>query len=582
MVKTGRFLLLGMVTLLFAALALPLSAQDLGPGEGAPVVWPNFGGDPTNLNPLLISDRPSQDIADVIFPDFIDINPQTGNIDPNTPNSIADSWTISEDSRTYTFHIRDDYFWSDGTPVSSQDVKYAYDAIVSGEIETPLNGFLTGIESLEAPDDRTVVVTFTEPDCTALSTLKTIPPVPSHVFEALFGTDYAQMNNADYDLNPTVTGGIFNFANFRAGEQVTLVANPDYPATDAPGGVIPEGFIQRQLANQTVVVDEFLAGNLTLIDSVPDDRRAELEQMAANGDLQLFKSLSSGWQYLAFNLADPANPQDGLDADGNPIDQGHHPIFGDVRVRQALAYAVDYNALNQGAFAGNGIPVASPLLTTSWAYNASLNPYLYDPDKAMALLDDAGWIDDDNDPSTPRVAQGALYAEDGTPLHFAITSYSGNTAVDSTLVLMQDQLSRVGFDVTLDILEFQTMLDKLNGQSFDTIMLFLGGFDASNPDELKALYTAEGDVVNSGFNSWSYDNPELAQLFDEARTVPNCDTEQRKALYDKIQQILYDDLPIYYVNTTQVPVVAQADVKNFDPLPLSLKWNIYGWSQVPR
>src|SRR5690606_24080192 len=137
-------------------------------------------------------------------------------------------------------------------------------------------------------------------------------------------TDYAAMNTADYNLNPEVTGGIFAFANFRPGEQVTLIANQDYP--DAPGGVIPEGFIQRQMANQTVVVDEFLAGNLTLVDSVPDDRDAELKALAASGDIQLYESLSSGWQYLGFNLADPTNPQNGLDADGSPVDQGHHPI----------------------------------------------------------------------------------------------------------------------------------------------------------------------------------------------------------------------------------------------------------------
>lgn len=319
-----------------------------------------------------------------------------------------------------------------------------------------------------------------------------------------------------------------------------------------------------------------------MVDSVPDDREAELKGMAEDGSVQLFEALSSGWQYLAFNLADPTNPQDGLDADGNPIDQGHHPIFGDVRVRQALAYAVDYNALNQGAFAGNGIPVASPLLTTSWAYNENLSPYPFDPEMAAQLLDEAGWIDDDNDPATPRVAQGALYAEDGTPLSFDITSYAGNTSVTATLELMQDQLSRVGFAVNLDILEFQTMLEKLDGQTFDTIMLFLSGFDASNPDELRALFMADGDVVGSGFNNWSYNNPEVDALFNQARSVAGCDPAERKAMYEQIQQILLDDLPVYYVNTSMVPVVAQPDIANFDPLALDLEWNIYAWSQVPR
>ena len=579
MVKARRFLLLS-VAIFVVAFAIPLSAQDLGPGEGAPIVFPNFGGDPTNLNPLLISDGPSQDLSVLMFPDFLRINPQTGSIDPNTPRAIASDWTISEDGLTYTFTIRDDYTWSDGTPVSAQDVKYAYDAIMSGELDSPLPSFLTGIESLEAPDDRTVVVTFTEANCAALSTLKVIPPIPSHLFNELFGTDYAQMNSSDYNLNPSVTGGIFSFSNFRPGEQVTLIANQGYP--DAPGGVIPEGFIQRQLASQTVVVDEFLAGNLTIVDSVPEDREAEMKALGESGDVQYYEALSSGWQFLGFNLADPTNPQDGLDADGNPIDQGHHPIFGDVRVRQAFAHSIDHEALNQGAFSGNGIPVASPLLTTSWAYNEELSPYTYDPELAAQLLDEAGWIDDDNDPTTPRVAQGAMYAEDGTPLTFNLTSYSGNTSVESSLVLMQDQLSRVGFGANLDILEFQTMLEKLDGQTYDTIVLFFGGFDASNPDELATLFTPDGDVVGSGFNSASYNNPRVTELFQQARTVPGCDVEERKALYGEMQQVVLEDLPYFYINTSMVPVVVQPDVANFDPTPVSLGWNIYSWSQVPR
>ncbi len=581
MYKTGRLLFLGAAALLMGALALPLSAQDtIAPGAGAPIVWPNFGGDPTTFNPILVGDDTSQKISLLLFPNFVALNPQTGTIDQHAPNQIVDSWTISPDGKTYTFTLRSDYNWSDGTPVTSADVKYAYDAIVSGKTNSPLNGFYDTIDSLEAPDDQTVVVTFKDVNCSALSTLKSLPPVPAHVFEQLYGTDYAKMNNSDFGLNPTVTSGIFDFGNFRSGEQVTLTANQNYP--DAPGGVIPEGYIQRQLANQTVEVDEFLAGNLTLIESVPEDRRAELDNMVAQNQIQGFKGLSSGWQYLAFNLADPTNPQDGVDEQGNPIDQGHHPIFGDVRVRQAAAYAINYDALNQGAFSNSGIPVSSPVLTTSWAYNDALKPYPFDQDKAKQLLDAAGWIDDDNDPATPRVAKGALYAPDGTTLSFAITSYSGNTSVDSSLVLMQDQLKQVGFDVKLDILEFQTMLDKLNGQTFDAIMLFFGGFDPTNPDEQAALFTTAGDVVNSGFNSSSYDNPKIQELYDEARTVPGCDQAKRKAIYDQIQQILYDDLPIYYVNTSIVPEVAQADLKNWDPLPLSTTWNIYTWSQAPR
>ncbi len=574
-------LLLALLALL--VLAVPAAAQDIGPGEGGPIIWPNFGGDPTNLNPLLSSEGSSQDITNLIFPNFLKINAETGNIDPGAPDQIVDTWEISEDGLTYTFHLRDDYVWSDGTPVTSADVKYAYDAIASGEIDTTLGGYLSNVASLEAPDPQTVVVTFNTVDCTALSSIRVIPPVPAHLFTELFAS-FSDMNEAEFNLNPSVTSGEFNFLNFRSGEQVTLEANQDFP--DAPlGYVVPQGFIQRQLANQTVIVDEFLAGNLTIIDSVPEDRQAELEALAANGDVQLYSGPSSGWQFFGFNVADPTNPQPGLDEEGNVIDQGHHPIFGDVRVRQAFALSINHDDLNTGAFAGTGIPVASPVLPYSWAYNDALEPWPYDPEAAMALLDEAGFVDDDNDPSTPRVAtEDALYAEPGTPLRFTLTTFSGNTSVDSSSILMQDQLRRTGFQMELDIIEFGSMIAKFYAQTFDAIMLFFGGFDSTNPDEQKDLWTALGDIPGSGFNVGSYNNPEVTALYDEARSLPGCDTAERKAIYDRIQEILHDELPMYWVNTSVVPVVIQPDVENIDYIegPGGLTRNITAWAYLPR
>src|SRR5690606_24653857 len=115
-------------------------------------------------------------------------------------------------------------------PVTSADIVYIWEAIQDEELET--NGNLVAtkdvISSVEAPDAQTVVFNFNEPNCSAFTAVSKYIPVPAHVFEELFGTDYALMNDSDYNLNPTVTAGIFNFQNFRPGEQVTLVANPDY------------------------------------------------------------------------------------------------------------------------------------------------------------------------------------------------------------------------------------------------------------------------------------------------------------------------------------------------------------------
>jgi peptide/nickel transport system substrate-binding protein len=565
------------VLMLLLALVIPASAQEaLGPGEGGPIIYPNFGGDPTTLNPLLSNDGGSRAVIARMFPAFIGIDPFTGAFVPGAAGAIASDWTISEDGRTYTFTIRDDWSWSDGTPFTSADIKYAYDAIVSGQIDTPLASAVVTVESVEAPDPQTVVITFVAPTCTAINVASSIPPIPSHVFTELFGTDYAQINDSEWNLAPTVTANAFDFSNFRPGEQITLVANQDY--VDAQlGYVVPQGWIQRQLASQAVTVEEFLAGNITIVPSVPEDREAEIEALADAGEIQLHKGPSAGWQFLSFNLADPTNPQNGLDADGNVIDQGNHPIFGDVRVRQAFALSIDHAALNAGAFAGSGFPVAGPILPQSWAYPDSVLPWPYDPAAAAALLEEAGWIDHDNDPATPRVAQGALYAEDGATLTFTLTTFSGNPSVDASTLIMQDQVRATGFQMELEIIEFQAMVEKFLNQEFDAAVLFFG-LDPQNPDEFTDLFTAPGDVVGAGFNVSSYNNPRATELLELARTVPGCDTEVRKELYAEFQQIIHDDLPWFFINVSIVPTAARGDLVNFAPTEFSTTWNIDAWS----
>jgi len=578
MKNISRFLLLGLTVALLGALVVPTAAQQPGPGEGGPIIWPNFGGDITTLNPLLINDNPSQTVANRIYPEFIGKDVVTKAYTPGNKGSMVTDWTVSDDGLVYTFKLRDDRTWSDGTPITSADLKYSYDAIVSGQIEFPVASTVTtNIASLEAPDPQTVVVTFNEFTCQALDSVYVIPMVPAHVYMQEFGTDYAKMNEAaEFNLNPTVTAGIFSFKNFRPGEQVTLVADQNYPDAEL-GYVIPEGYIYKNLENQTVVVESFLAGEIDLIDSIPEDRKAELRTMADNGEVQWNEGPSSGWQFMAFNLADPANPQNGLDENGDAIDQGHHPIFGDPRVRKAVVLATNHAELNEKAFFGGGIPVYSPVVAYSWAYDDQLKPYGYDPEGAAALLDEAGWTM--NESTGIRECHGCLYAEEGAPLSFELLSFTGNTSVDAVTVLMKDQLAKVGIEMTLNITEFQTMIDQFLAQTFDASMLFFGGFDPNNPGELSDLFTPGGDVIGSGFNVSSYNNPEVTDLFQQARTLPGCDLEARKALFFKIQELYYEDIPWFLVNTSIVPSVFRNDLENLKIYPGAggLTWNLDEW-----
>jgi peptide/nickel transport system substrate-binding protein len=572
------------VLALLALIVVPVLAQEgttLGPGEGAPIVAGNFGGDISTTNPLLVNDGSSQDIVSRIYPLFIGFDPDSGLPAPGAARSLATDWSFSDDGLVMTVTLRSDMTWSDGTPVTAADVKYAYDAVVSGDVDSPITSFVEPyIATLEAPDPNTVVITFNEFDCTTVQVAANLAVVPAHHFQTIYPT-FADINaESEENLNPTVTAGPYNFRNFRPGEQVTLVANPEY--TDTPAGyVVPEGFIYKNVTDQLVWVEQFLAGEITYVDSVPEDREAEMAERAAAGEFQYYKTPSTGWQVLLFNTADPAEAQAGRDEDGNLIEQNPHPVFGDLRVRQAFVHAIDHAALNAGAFSGNGSPVGGMMLPQSWAYNEALAPYAYDPELAMSLLDEAGWVDDDNDPATPRVAQGVPTVEDGTVLEFALTTFTGNPSVDSSAILMADQLTNVGFQVNLDVIEFGPMVDKLLGQTYDALMVFWG-VGAQSPQDMIDLLGSTSDQPGSGFGVTSFYNQEFEDLMAEARALPGCDQAARKALYDQAQQIVYDNVPMFFVNTSLVPIAVSNGVPNFEPRRNGVFWNQAAWAIAPQ
>src|SRR5262249_16744563 len=152
-------------------------------------------------------------------------------------------------------------------------------------------------------------------------------------------------------------------------DQVSLAANQDY-ADKLGDQVKPDGYIYKNVPDVTVALQRFLAGELNLMkEGIAAQDFKDLRDRAAKGEIKVFEELENGYQWLAFNLADPKNPQPGL-KDGKVFDQGHHPIFGDVRVRRALAMGLDMDAIIKGAVFGEAVRIASPAIPSSWAYSA--------------------------------------------------------------------------------------------------------------------------------------------------------------------------------------------------------------------
>lgn len=568
--KKVRFLVFALA---LVVLILPGAAMAQEPGSGGPVIQGNFSGS-TNIgsfNPIRCSGTDCSRLTGLMFPSVIGIDVDSGSFAPMGNGGIAADWTVSEDGLIYTVSLRDDVFWSDGTPITAGDIAFSYAAHASGEVQSPRTGYIdepgVGIQSVNVIDDYTVEFVMGAPLCDALSRISPTFPLPAHVFGE--GFEFADMVGHYFDVAPDVTYGPFTFGNAIAGEFIALVAADNFDDI-----VVPEGYLYVDVPDQTVLVERFLEGEMNFIDGPPQARRADIRA----SDAQVFDYAANAWDYVGLNLADPTNPQDGLDEDGNAIDQGNHPIFGDVRVRRAMQLGINVPDIVEGAVFGEGSQMAANTLPTSWALNPDLAPIPYDPEAAAALLEEAGWVDSDGD--GVRECVGCMYAEEGTRLEFTLQTNQGNTRRETIGVIIQDQLGDIGFSVNFEAIDFNSLIAFFQSQEYDAYILGWQEAFPVNPDQTQ-FFTPVGDVVGSGFNAGSYNNErvnELMRLANDATATNGCDLASRAEYYYEMQQILQDDQPYLWLFAPNGMYGAGAGVENFDPRANVPVWNIQTWT----
>ena len=290
----------------------------------------------------------------------------------------------------------------------------------------------------------------------------------------------------------------------------------------------------------------------------------KFRERAEAGEFNIYEYVDDGLTFVGFNLADPTNPQDAVDEDGEPLDQGHHPLFSDVRVRQAIAQAINYEDIIEGAAQGEATQVTTYGTPALWGYNGGIEPWQYDPDVALALLEEAGWVDDDDDPSTPLVAtEDALYAEPGTPFEFSLKTNAGNVTRESSGVIIQDQLGQIGIAVDFQAIEFGALVTELTGQEYDAILIGFTNIDQDT--DARSVLSPAGDIVGGGFNFVSYNNPEVTELYDQALALPGCNLEERQEIYHEIGEILHNDLPWLWLFAPNRMYAESNAIQNWTP-----------------
>jgi peptide/nickel transport system substrate-binding protein len=431
-----------------------------------------------------------------LFDTLIALDRQSGDL----VHGLAMSWEVEEDGTAFTFDLRDGVTFHDGTPFTADAVKYTFDTIQDPELRSlTAIGYMGPYSETEVVDDLTVTVRFTESYAPFLNNLTSSPLAP------VSPTAAEELGIDGFSRAPVGTGP-FMFKEWQQQISMTFERNPDY---DWPLGLYRhEGpayideLVVQFIPEATTLTGALESGEITIADGIlPQD----VENFEQNPDFQvLLPSVPGSPQILPLN------------ANKFPTD--------DLAVRQAINYAVDSITLVNTLFFGALEPARGPLASSTWAYNPAVEDYYpYDPEMAVQLLEEAGWM----------MGSGGVREKDGQPLELEYITTSGQAADAGELV--QAYLTQVGFRINLQVMEYAATADLMLEGAHHIARI---GYTGTDPIVLSTLYHSR-NIAGTNFNRTMKPDAALDEMLEAAAS--ETDRSTREQMYHEIQVYIMEE-----------------------------------------
>lgn len=482
-------------------------------------------GEPSNLIPILSTDSPSHEIASYIYNGLVKYDK-----DLKIIGDLAESWDISKDNLTITFHLRKNVKWHDGQPFTAHDVMYTYKVTIDPKTPTAYAGDFLLVKEARVIDDYTFRVTYNKPFAPALVSWS-IAIMPRHLLE---GKDITKSSL----IRKPVGTGPFVFKEWVPGDRVVLTANDKY----WDGRPYLDKYIMRIIPDTATTFLELKHYGIDMMGLTPLQFVRQTDYPIFNRQFSKYQYLAFSYVYLGYNL--------------------RHGLFKDKRVRQALSYAIDKKEIIDGILLGQGVEASGPYKPDMWAHNPNLKKYEHNKEKAIALLNEAGYIKGSN----------GVLSKNGTPFEFTLLVNQGNDVRIRCAELIQKRLADMGIMVKIRVIEWASFINEfIDKRNFEAVIL--GWTIPQDPDPFDIWHSSKQGTKELNFIS--FENREVDELCVKARET--LDTEQRKKYLFRFQEILAEEAPYTFLFIPNANIAIQKRFKSIEPAPQGLTHNFIRW-----
>ncbi|NWF76537.1 MAG: peptide-binding protein [Nitrospirae bacterium] len=513
-------------SILFAGIIILSGCRgDVKKSRAADTITIAISSEPKRLNPVFLTDLISYSVSGLIFSGLTKFDK-----DMKIKGDLAESWDILDGGRKIIFHLKKDVLWHDGNQFTANDVVFTYNTFISPSVATSLKDNFGSVKEVRALDPYTVSVSYDEPYGSALESW-TVGIIPKHILQ------HKDVNNTSFENFPVGTGP-YKLREWVHGQRLWLEAFDSYHA----GRPKITNLIIRIIPDTATQFLELKAGSIDLMELSPMQFNNKTGHEDLSSDFVKYRAGSFRYGFLGLNLIDRR--------------------FQDKRVRQAISYAIDKDAIINSVLRGFGSRSTGPYPPEAWYYNREAKSYAYNPQKALELMIEAGW---------KKGTDGILRKNADLMSFMILTNYENKENI-KTAQIIQSNLKAIGIETDIRTLEWQAFRHNvISKHQFEAIVLSRAYLWDPDIYELwHSSKTKEGE-----WNFLSYKNKELDMLLENGRRAITIADRQR--IYHKLHELLAEEQPCIFLYNADLLFIAHKRIKGIITSPAGMLHNIAEW-----